>query len=261
MHNNSYLAYLMYRRHSFKAGEYDLRHFGGCILEPPKHTVAIRDVEIVSSFGNPDDVIDHGRYKTVDFDIAVGFRRDLYSGSTAVQISEIKNWLSSLTDNYHYYSDSYNKGWHTRAVLTEVDPLVRTNVNLWETKLTFTRLPYWYSDSGAAEIPLIKNEDVILDNPSPLPSKPTIIWRYTPGASGMHRLWVNGTQVLMYGTSDDAEIRFECEAMRYISIKSNGTIVQVDDTLPPDLLPRGHQNVVRVTGAGDFSIIPNWRRL
>lgn len=221
MHNNSYLAYLMYRRHSFKAGEYDLRHFGGCILEPPKHTVAIRDVEIVSSFGNSDDVIDHGRYKTVDFDIAVGFRRDLYSGSAAVQISEIKNWLSSLTDNYHYYSDSYNKGWHTQARLTEVDPLVRTNVNLWETKLTFKRLPYWYSDSGAAEIPLTAHEDIRLENPSPLPAKPTIIWRATSGTTGKKYVTVNGTQLVIIGGIYAAEIRFECEAMRYIEIGVN----------------------------------------
>lgn len=257
---NKNLAVLMHRRHSFTAGDYDLRHFGGCILEPPKHTVAVRDIEFISSYGNADDIIDHGRYNTVDFDISVGFRRDLFSGTAAVQIQEIEAWLAALSTDYHFYADTYNKGWHTQAVLTAADPLVRTNVNLWETKLSFTRRPYWYSDSGAIEIPLPTNEDVVLENPSSLPSKPTIIWRNgSPG--GKRYVFINGVRLSMNGTATAAETRFECEKLRYISIEPDGTIVHINEALPPDLLPKGAANTVKVSGRADFFIIPNWRRL
>lgn len=250
----------MRKRHSFTIGEFNLRAMGGVILESPKHTIALRDVEFVSSYGNGDDIIDHGRYLNVTFDLTVGFRRDLV---VRYNILEIKELLSTLTDNYHIYRDTYNEGWHTEAVLTAIEPISQTSKMMWETKLTFNRVPFWYQDNQR-EIPLPKGEDVTIMNPSNIPSKPTLIFRRGENTNQDHSVTVNGTRLEFANTADCYEARFEGEEMRHILINEDRTITHIDAVLPPDLYPRGTSNTIRADGTGDgasYYIIPNWRRL
>lgn len=252
------------RRHSFSIGGESLISNGGFIIEPPKHTVALRDIEFVSSYGNEDDIIDNGRYKNVSFDLTIGFRRDLSPLNGDVFIQKIKAWLSTLTAEYQKYTETYNKGWFTNAVLTAIDAIVKTNRVFWETKLTFTRRPYWYEEGGSREIPLQSGEEIKLYNPSGEASLPTLILRRGNNASSKQSVTVNGTRLDFSPTASCTEVRFEGEEKRHIAVSPNGLITQIDGVLPPELFPKGKANVIKAlsTGSGDaFAIIPNWRRL
>lgn len=258
---NAGLTEAMKSRHSFSIGGKSLKAFGGVILQPPKHTIAVRDTETVTSYAYGDEIIDNGHYKNVEFDIVVGFRCDLFGYNARILAEAVTDWLSSLTLDYQRYEDTYNGGVYSEAKLTSAEPLTMTSRGFFETTLAFSRRPYWYYEKQRLKLPS-DGTALTLENPSSQPAKPTLILNSVSGGLTGKKVTVNGTELSLATTIEFTEQRYDGEEMRHILILPNGNKYYLDTVLPPNLFPKGQLNQISTNvSSGNVYIIPNWRRL
>ena len=155
----------------FSFGGHSLLSFGGRVLQAPVHTVAKRNITRIKIFGQSgDEIVDNGSYDNVDFSLQIGFfvHKTAY---TAQQLARaVIDWLAPLQDGYHEYSDSLNSGYFTWACLTNFEQVAREMRTLLTATLKFTRVPFWYSDSGKTARTFINQ--TLFENPENYPSEP-----------------------------------------------------------------------------------------
>ncbi len=188
---------------SFSFNGVSLRSLGGRITEAPFHTVASRDVEQVKIYGQSgDEVIDNQSYNNVPFTVKIAFLPyktvkiaflPYKTAQTANDIARaVIDWLAPLQGAYYTYTDSWNPGYFTKARLTNFDEVKRELRTLLTATLKFSRVPFWYSNSGAVAI-TTTNGRLTLTNPEAYAAEPVIKITYTGTATNNYRfyLWIN----------------------------------------------------------------------
>lgn len=256
--------------HSFSYGGRDLLQFGGRITQKPVHTVARRNVTRVKIYGKSgDEVIDNGSYDNVDFSVKVCFLPHLMGRRADELARAVIDWLAPLQGGYHEYRDTLNNGYFTQAVLTNFAQIERELRTLMTATLKFTRVPFWYSDSGTVPVAFLnRGVDNILINPEAYPSEP--VYRFHHGGSGNAGvtvgITVNGTtrtaQNLPYR---DTNYYFDNVAGQYYCYIA-GNKEYLGTVMLPDLIPgtnilRFYVSTVEQDASYSLEVIPNWRRL
>lgn len=247
--------------HNFQFGNKNLLNFSGRIAQAPTHQIAQRDFDLAEIPGCSGDVfLDNERYKNVKFDIPVYFMPFL-SKSTAKQLAyAVIDWLATCV-GYQEYRDTYNPGYYTKAVLTNLDEIKYELPTLLSAKLSFSRLPHWYSLEGkkAVEIP-IDQTPVKLYNKEPFASEPIIIYRNEIVSLTKAVVTINGNETSLTALDSYIERRLDGPAKQYVGFKADGTRAYLGTQLPPNLHP-GQNEIIGKSQSGSLKIIPNWRRL
>ena len=236
-----------------------LSSLGGRIIESPMHTIATRDKSFIKVYGQSgDEVVDNGSYNNVNFSVKIGFFT-FVSHQTAEQLARaIINWLAPLQDGYYVYRDSYNTGYFTKAALTNFNEIVREMRTFLTATLKFSRVPFWYKDSGTSGITF--SDQGIIENPEIYPSKPVLNLTYTGSDASIDvRIEFNGTPVIVnMGALQNVQFLDGVEKQHYM-IK-NGNKVYLSSALPPNL-PPGDTLITFNTSSVSCTLTPNWRRL
>lgn len=240
-----------------------LSSFGGRLLQPPVHTIARRNTTRVKIYGQSgDEIIDNGSYDNVDFSLQIGFFPHLTQYNAQQLAHAVINWLAPLQNGYYVYRDSLNIGYFTNAQLTNFDEIQRELRTLLTATLNFTRVPFWYSDSGAT--PVSFSNQAILVNPENYPAEPIITIEFTGSSGGTTidvSMFVNGVKKLVVA-SDATNRRIQTidGVRKQHYMIENGQKVYLSAKLPPDLEP-GDNMIAFDTSQVTCTITPNWRRL
>lgn len=243
--------------HDFTFNGISLRSLGGRITEAPFHTVASRDVDQVKIYGQSgDEVIDNKSYNNVPFTVKIAFIT-YKTAMTANDIAQaVIDWLAPLQGAYYTYTDSWNEGYFTKARLTNFDEVKRELRTLLTATLKFSRMPYWYKNSGASGITF--TDQIMLTNPENYSSEPVL--QLTSSAAGTItvRIEFNGTPVevsMAYGN-----VQFLDGVQKQHYRIENGSKVYLSAAVPPELVP-GENIIVLNTSQVSVVLTPNWRRL
>lgn len=257
--------------HDFTFNGVSLRSLGGRITEAPFHTVASRDVEQVKIYGQSgDEVIDNQSYNNVAFSVKIAF----ITYKTAMTANDIAraviDWLAPLQGAYYTYTDSWNDGYFTKARLTNFDEVKRELRTLLTATLKFSRVPYWYSNSGLTPVEYLNgNSDNVLHNPESYDAEPIYQFISARPSGDTVNVTVNGqTGSALLSDSDYPRNTIYCfdNVRRQFYFEAAGQKHYLSAVLLPDLQPgdntiRFNLNGSLTTGSFSLKVIPNWRRL
>ena len=252
---------------SFSFNGVALSSFGGRITEAPFHTVASRDVEQVKIYGQSgDEVIDNQSYNNVAFSVKIAF----LTYKTAMTANDIAraviDWLAPLQGAYYTYTDSWNSGYFTKARLTNFDEVKRELRTLLTATLKFSRVPFWYSNSGLTPVEFVNgNADNVLHNPESYDAEPIYQFLYSRGFDETVNIIVNN-QTVSFTTGRLATVFYLDNTSKQFYRVENGSKVYLGNQLLPNLQPGDNTIKFNLNGSlaiGSFSlkVIPNWRRL
>ena len=236
-----------------------LRSFGGRITEAPFHTVASRDVDQVKIYGQSgDEVIDNKSYNNVPFSVKIAFLT-YKTAQTANDIARaVINWLAPLQGAYYAYTDSWNTGYFTKARLTNFDEVKRELRTLLTATLKFSRVPFWYKNSGTAGITF--SDQGLFVNPEIYPSEPVLNLTYTGSGTINVRIEFNGVPIeITMGTTPLNNQILDGVRKQHYRVQ-NGNNIYLSDVLPPDLVP-GDNIITFSDSRVTCTLVPNWRRL
>ena len=257
--------------HDFTFNGVSLRSLGGRITEAPFHTVASRDVEQVKIYGQSgDEVIDNLSYNNVAFSVKIAF----ITYKTAMTANDIAraviDWLAPLQGAYYSYTDSWNDGYFTKARLTNFDEVKRELRTLLTATLKFSRVPYWYSNSGLTPVEYLNgNSDNVLHNPESYDAEPIYQFISARPSGDTVNVTVNGqTGSALLSDSDYPNNTIYCfdNVRRQFYFEAAGQKHYLSAVLLPDLQPgdntiRFNLNGSLTSGSFNLKVIPNWRRL
>lgn len=238
-----------------------LSSFGGRILQKPSHTVARRNIDRVKIYGQSgDEIIDNESYDNVDFSLKVCFLPHL-TAYTAQELSQrVINWLAPLQNSYYVYRDTYNPGYFTKAVLTNFDEVVRELLTLLTATLKFTRVPFWYADSGSTSVTFTDQGYFV--NPEIYSAEPIFDLIYTGDLTNitLHLLIGNKAIDVPMGSSASLSHQILDGVAKQHYHVDNGAKIYISDLLPPDLQPGS--NIISLSHSTvTCTLTPNWRRL
>ena len=257
--------------HDFSFNGISLRSLGGRITEAPFHTVASRDVDQVKIYGQSgDEVIDNQSYNNVSFSVKIAF----LTYKTAMTANDIAraviDWLAPLQGAYYTYTDSWNEGYFTKARLTNFDEVKRELRTLLTATLKFSRVPFWYSNSGLTPVEFVNgNADNVLHNPESYDAEPIYQFISARTSGDTVNVTVNGqTGSALLSDSDYPRNTIYCfdNVRRQFYFEAAGQKHYLSAVLLPDLQPgdntiRFNLNGSLTTGSFSLMVIPNWRRL
>lgn len=245
--------------HDFTFNGVSLRSLSGRITEAPFHTVASRDVEQVKIYGQSgDEVIDNQSYNNVPFTVKIAFIT-YKTAQTANDIARaVIDWLAPLQGAYYTYTDTWNPGYFTKARLTNFDEVKRELRTLLTATLKFSRVPYWYKNSGTAGITF--SDQGLFVNPETYPSEPVLNLTYTGSGTVTVRITFNNTpiDITMGNIPINNQILDGVRKQHYRV--ENGEKVYLSAAVPPDLVP-GENIITLSTSQVICTLTPNWRRL
>lgn len=244
---------------SFTFNGVSLSSLGGRITEAPFHTVASRDVDQVKIYGQSgDEVIDNQSYNNVPFTVKIAF----ITYKTAMTANDIAraviDWLAPLQGAYYAYTDSWNTGYFTKARLTNFDEVKRELRTLLTATLKFSRVPFWYKNSGTTGITF--SDQGLFVNPEIYPSEPVLNLTYTGSGTINVRIEFNGVPIeITMGTTPLNNQILDGVRKQHYRV-GNGNNIYLSDVLPPDLVPG--DNIITVSNSRvTCTLVPNWRRL
>ena len=244
---------------SFTFNGVSLRSLGGRITEAPFHAVASRDVDQVKIYGQSgDEVIDNKSYNNVPFTVKIAFL-PYKTAQTANNIARaVIDWLAPLQGAYYTYTDSWNDGYFTKARLTNFDEIKRELRTLLTATLKFSRVPFWYKNSGTTGITF--SDQGLFVNPEIYPSEPVLNLTYTGSGNITVRITFNGApiEIAMGSTPVNNQILDGVRKQHYRV--QNGNKIYLSDVLPPDLVP-GDNIIAFSDSRVTCTLTPNWRRL
>lgn len=239
-----------------------LSSFGGRLLQSPVHTIARRNTTRIKIYGQSgDEVIDNGSYDNVDFSLQIGFFPHLTQYNAQQLARAVINWLAPLQNGYYVYRDSINSGYFTNAQLTNFDEIQRELRTFLTATLNFSRVPFWYSNSGATAKSF--SNQAIFINPENYPAEPIITIEYT-GSSGTQvniPVFVNGEEKVVV-TADATNLKVQTldgVSKQHYKVE-NGQKIYLSAKLPPNLEP-GDNIIAFNTSQVICTVTPNWRRL
>ena len=244
---------------SFTFNGVSLSSLGGRITEAPFHTVASRDVDQVKIYGQSgDEVIDNQSYNNVPFSVKIAFLT-YKTAQTANDIARaVINWLAPLQGAYYAYTDSWNTGYFTKARLTNFDEVKRELRTLLTATLKFSRVPFWYKNSGTAGITF--SDQGLFVNPEIYPSEPVLNLTYTDSGTINVRIEFNGVPIeITMGTTPLNNQILDGVRKQHYRVE-NGNNIYLSDVLPPDLVP-GDNIITFINSRVTCTLVPNWRRL
>lgn len=252
---------------SFSFNGVSLSSLGGRITEAPFHTVASRDVDQVKIYGQSgDELIDNQSYNNVPFTVKIAF----ITYKTAMTANDIAraviDWLAPLQGAYYTYTDSWNDGYFTKARLTNFDEVKRELRTLLTATLKFSRVPFWYSNSGLTPVEFVNgNADNVLHNPESYDADPIYQFIYSRGFDETVNIIVNN-QTVSFTTGLLATVFYLDNTAKQFYRVENGSKVYLGNQLLPNLQPGDNTIKFNINGyiaSGSFSlkVIPNWRRL
>lgn len=244
---------------SFTFNGVSLSSLSGRITEAPFHTVASRDVEQVKIYGQSgDEVIDNQSYNNVPFAVKIAFIT-YKTAQTANDIAQaVINWLAPLQGAYYTYTDTWNPGYFTKARLTNFDEVKRELRTLLTATLKFSRVPYWYSNSGTQGVTF--NDQGLFVNPEIYPSEPVLNLTYTGDSPITVRITFNGAPIEITMSSSYINNQILDGVRKQHYRVENGNKIYLSDVLPPDLVP-GENIITLNTSQVSCTLTPNWRRL
>ena len=273
---------MIYKNDIYFGGKW-LSEFGGFITDAPKFEVAERDCEVIEIPGRSGDIIlDNHRYKNVPFERNVAFRKML--GQTQrEQIDCVIDWLAYLQSDYYEFRDTFHPGLVTKAKLTNLGALLRESLRLSSLPLQFSRVPYWYDDSGQIEqvVDLSGGGTITatFENPNKLTAKPIYRlycpWRGSDFSGQYIKFKVNGSDYYNYAninyTSDYTTTGYNCFVIdcENLFIGRMNTRTGLRDArvanFPPDFV-QGTNTVEFLLGNissqyAKLTVQANWRRL
>lgn len=241
-----------------------LSQFGGRVLQAPSHTVAKRNVSLTKIYGQSgDEVIDNESYDNVDFSLTIGFFPAVAQQTAQNLAGAIIQWLGPLQNNYYVYRDSINSGYYTKAILRNIDEVVRELPTLLTATLKFERVPYWYKDSGSLPITLYTGSSVT--NPEIYDAEPIYKWVHNREGGETANITVNGVETAVPLETGSTSYYLDNVCKQFYRIENNEKIY-LGKQLLPNLKPGINTIAFNVNGSiksGSFylEIIPNWRRL
>lgn len=258
----------------FFAGHW-LSEFGGFITDKPQYEVAERDSEMVEIPGRSGDLyFDKNRYKNKEFERNIGFKKRA-GLPVEKQIENIIAWLA-YAGGYQKFTDTLHKGYSTRAVLTNLNDVIRNSQRLTSTAFHFNRLPYWYSDEGQIPLPINlspQTAEIELFNPELETAAPIFKFKSTSNQAQPNYVTLNindgefeETYNFTFGhpyKTNLTEFIIDLEQKQiYLRNPKTGDYEYVYGDLPPEL-PTGKSTITVGVGNGQIKgfIIPNWRRL
>lgn len=253
--------------HDFTYNNISLSSFGGRLLQPPTHTIAARNKSFAKIYGQSgDEVIDNESYDNVKFKLKICFLPYLTQQAAQALAYAVIDWLAPLQDKYYEYRDTVNPNYFTYAVLTNFDQVVRELPTLLTTTLEFNRVPFWYSDDGTTEIPLISGKtDYTITNPTAYDAEPVYQFIYfRQNTIESAKITINGITTVAPLPIANETYYFD-NVLKQMYVIADGQKSYVGTALLPNLLPG--DNTVRYTlntvdiGSFNMKVVPNWRRL
>ena len=249
--------------HNLTFNGQSLAAFGGRILQAPFHTVAKRNISFMKIYGQSgDEIIDNESYDNVDFSLKICFM-PLLTAYTAQQLAyAVIDWLAPLQNDYYTYTDTYNPGYFTKAVLTNFGDIKRDLPTLLTATLKFKRVPFWYRNDGASEITIAQSGGSTLTNPEGYTAEPVYKFFYPYQYSRDVVFTVNGASTTE-SFSEPRTFYFD-NVLKQHYYNSSGEKKYISSVLLPDLQP-GNNIISYDVGLSSSSayliITPNWRRL
>ena len=256
--------------HDFTFNGQSLLSLGGRIVQPPVHTVARRSTERVKLYGRSgDEIIDNESYDNVDFSLKIALLPHLTQRTAHDLAYAVIDWLAPLQNGYYVYTDTCNPGYFTKAVLTNIDEIRRDLRTLLTATLKFSRVPFWYSNSGT-EPATAEGGFLTLVNPELYAAEPVITARYTGSTSNnlKYYIWVDDVQLPEAFVLGGITPVFYLDGVRrqHYTVDS-GQKRYLSSVLPPDIPPAGTVSYkARLEGKSFgadnvLTVTPNWRRL
>ena len=241
----------------------DLLSFGFTFKEKPSRSVAERDLELVEVYGaDGAEILDSGGYKNVEEQYTINSIPELNLKRSEQHIVDtLIDWLYS-DGEYKILRDTNNEGRFTYAVFKSPEKIENIAKGLHDTTITFSRKPFWYTDSGQEPIVYENNSksiSVSLRNPEAYSSLPLI--KVT--AKDSFALNVNGTTMKVKSGEGVGEMIFDSEKLMVLR---NG--IEVSNLISGDYFPisKPGENTITVTSNTSnpitkLEIVPRWRRL
>lgn len=242
--------------HTFSFNDIELAEFGAVITQPPKHVIAIPDIELIETpYHSGDIILSNERYKNISFKIpirAVPMFCNLTVSDFAYKLSE---WLD--TKDYGIYRDTYNASYFRYGIVTRIDDITAVEENVYETAITINFKPFLYSDAGTNTIAYSSANNAItatLLNPERWDSEPVI----KIIGSGDFSVIVGDVTLALTGVNNYIVIDKEQEDV----YDSGGSCNEKISALSLPYLKAG-ENIISIVGNSSFTveITPNWRRL
>lgn len=237
-----------------------LNDLGFAIKTKPFYPVAQRDMTFASIAGRSGDIlVDNGRYSNVDYGYQINSIPYKVWGLNNQELAySLIDWLSVHDGQYKELRDSYNEGYFTMAVCTNIADIINNSNSLLDTTINFNRIPFWYSDTGQ-EAYISTDTMIELNNPENFTSNPLI------------RIYGSGDITIYTG---NVTLRTTKEMKDCIEFDSESLTVSKDGVECSDLLydcttlpffTSGENKIGIAPGAnGKFEhieVIPRWRRL
>lgn len=230
---------------------------GALIAKRPTYVTAERDRSQDSlPFKDGDVIVDNGRYKNVDVDVPIRAVPYFCHLSRYEFERRLSDWLT--TENYCEYRDTYNPGYFRSGIVRKIGDIVAVQRDVFESTISFSFAPYWYSDRGASTLTLSSSENAVsttLRNPETRTSEPLI----KIVGSGDFDCNIAGVQFTLTGVSGSIVIDKATENV----YDASGT--PVNNKLSALELPffNAGDNAINISGSSSFNveITPRWRRL
>ncbi len=246
-----------------------LNSYGFTIKKDPGKEIAERDIELIDIIGGEgSEINDSEGYRNVDRVYEINSFPYWNENKSDNQITkDLTSWLYSQYGDYKILRDTYNPGYFCYAI-PKIPNLIAFNAkHLYDTTLTFTRKPFWYSDKGQEEIIKEFNDPVSsttieLLNPESIESLPLIIVDFSSN-TGTFTLTEDGTKWSpLVVDLNVSEIEID-SAEENIS----GGEIDINDMSSCEYFPKlipGH-NLLNFSTENvlitKIRIIPRWRRL
>lgn len=237
-----------------------LNNLGFAIKTKPFYPVAQRDMTFTNIAGRSGDIlVDNGRYNNVEYSYQINSIPYKVWGLSNQELTySLIDWLSAHDGKYKELRDSYNEGYFTKAICTNIADVANNASRLLDTTISFNRVPFWYSDIGQ-EVRISTGRSIKLNNPEHYTSEPLI------------RVYGSGDITIYTG---NVTLRTTRDMKDYIEIDSESLTVSKEGVECSDLLYdcktlpyfTSGENTIGVTLGvnGSFErieVIPRWRRL
>lgn len=255
---------------SFEYNGIDLRSYGMYLKKRSLYTIPSRNLELNEIAGRSGripvggDVFDNVN-ETYEF---WSYAREMpYTDEETIK--KLIDWL--ITDNtYKVLRDTYHEGYYTKAICTKVTDVEIKADGMVQGKITFSRLPYWYLETGKEPLVFteITNNEVFatLINPEKYNAIPDI--EISANSPYIITLYVNNREYKIASTtSSNSIVKIEGETGNlYINgvLKNSSAMYDYIPELPAETeisLKVKSNAMTSYSGWQYVKITPNWRRI
>lgn len=243
--------------HDLTYNNKSLGSLGFAITGKPFYATAQRKFSLASVSGKSGAVIcDDGCYDNVSVSYSVNSLPHYVHSDSQQLVYEFIDWLSDFDGEYKLLTDTYNEGYFTYGICTNISRIANSLSKYLTANIEFSRVPFWYSYLGQKEITL--KQSTTLTNPERYSSQP-IIRIYPQSLHTDFTVNINDVPYEFTSGIPHSFIELDCERMTS-AFKS----VDLNEYCSFDYYPilkAGKNSITFDEAVSRIEIIPRWRRI